>query len=176
MMSDDLEPGPDPRKVRNPLSRRPAEPPRVDQVLRSLTEDRAFSIRRSSAAEALAIKAEISTAVHYLNKWHGYDVRVRPYVTEHYNIRNKEWTYNKGTKKLAEGWYHGDEYRSPADFAKILSSQVGTHYYKTNFWVHEPLPRGFRTMDEATISAAHKASAATRGVNLRNKATSVQGA
>jgi hypothetical protein len=166
MTDDDLEPAPDPRKVRNPLSRRPERPARVDAVLRSYDEDRAFSIRRPDQAEANTVKSDITAAVYYLNKWEGRDIRVRPYVTEHYSVDGVEYTFSAKTPKVAEGWYahDGAEYRSPAEFKAMVSKAKAEHYFKTNFWVHDPLPRGFRQMSEEQLEAAHTASAEARGV------------
>lgn len=129
-MIDELEPGPDPRKVRDPRSRRPTEQPvRVPDVLRSFNEDKAFSIRRNSEADALAVAAEIKAATYFLRRWEGYDIRVRPYVSVHWeDSRGNEHTIQKGQS-------------APAG-ARV--------YYKTNFWVHPPLPQGFRTMDADT--------------------------
>lgn len=133
-MVDELEPGPDPHKIRDPSSRKPPEPKRVPDVLRSYREDKAFSIRRGTTAEAEAVSAEIKAAVRWLNRWGrdaggqhtDYDIRVRPYVTE-----------------------HDDD----------------GHYWKVNFWVHDPLPRGFRQMDADEMQRSHSRSAAVRGVS-----------
>lgn len=170
MADDELEPGPDPRKVRNPMSRRPETPARVSAVLRSYNEDRAFSIRRGTQAEANKVKSEITAAVYYLNRWEGYDVRVRPYVTEHYSLDGVEYTYSARTPKVAEGWYahDGNEYRTPAEFRTMVSKAANVdHYFKANFAVHDPLPRGFRQMSGDQLEAAHQASAEARGVTAK---------
>lgn len=171
MVDDELEPGPDPTKIRNPQSRRPAEPPRVGQVLRSYDESHAFSIRRPTEDEALAVKSEIAAAVYYLNRWEGYDVRVRPYVTEHYKLDGTEWTFNAGTKRAPRGWYHGQYYATTDEFqARLAQAERDRvpveHYWKCNFWVHDPLERGFRRMSREQLDEAHQESAAARGVRL----------
>lgn len=165
MVDDELEPGPDPGKIRNPLSRRPAPPPRIDQVLRSYNEDRAFSIRRRSEKEALEVKSEITRAVYYLNVWEGYDIRVRPYVTEHMDVSGVTYTFQPGNRKLGRGWYDADgEFWTEDEFSEILAGGPAEHYWKTNFHVHDPLPRGFRQMSKGKLAEAHENSASTRGV------------
>lgn len=174
MVVDDLEPGPDPRKVRDPRSRRPSAPARVDAVLRSYNEDRAFSIRRATEAEAIAVKTEITAAVYYLRKWEGYDIRVRPYVTEHFSIDGVEYTYRPKTRRAAAGWFAADgtgisEFSLKAKFEAAKPGEAA-HYWKTNFWVHRPLEQGFRKMSDAQREAAHEASAEARGVTIKNPA------
>lgn len=170
-MVDELEPGPDPRKVRNPKSRRPGAPPRVDAVLRSYTEDRAFSIRRPTQGEANSVKSEITAAVYYLNKWDDRDMRVRPYVTEHYSIGGVEYTFTEKSRNTPQGWFNaaGDEF-TPEQF-KAKLAQAGNsdveHYFKANFWVHPPLPRGFRQMSDGQREVAHERSAEARGVTIK---------
>lgn len=171
-MVDDLEPGPDPRKLRDPRSRRPSAPERVDAVLRSYKEDRAFSIRRPTEAEALAVKTELTAAVYYLRKWDGYDLRARPYVTEHYSIDGVEYTYRPKTRRVAAGWFSEDgqgistfSLKSKFETAK---SRGAEHYWKTNFWVHPPLEQGFRRMSDEQREIAHVASAEARGITLKS--------
>jgi hypothetical protein len=142
----------------------------VAAVLRSYDEDRAFSIRRPTQAEANRVKSEITAAVYYLNKWEGRDIRVRPYVTEHYSLNGVEYTFSARTAKVSEGWYahDGAEYRSPAEFRTMVSKAAkAEHYFKTNFWVHDPLPRGFRQMSAEQLLDAHSASAEARGVQIK---------
>lgn len=149
-MVDELEPGPDPKRVRDPRSRQPDPPERVPAVLRSYKEDQAFSIRRPTQAGALEVKSQITAAVYYLNRWvedpatpgHNYDLRVRPYVTQHWEDSNGEHTVT-------------------ADNPAPAGAKT---YWKCNFWVHKPLPRGFRQMDRDKLAEAHQRSAETRAV------------
>lgn len=174
-MVDELEPGPDPRKVRDPRSRRPSPPVRVDAVLRSFNEDRAFSIRRPTDTEAIAVKSEITAAVYYLRTWEGYDIRVRPYITEHFQIRGVEYTYRPKTRRAAAGWFADDNTPISAESLKskfeAAKDSGASHYWKVNFWVHEPLERGFRRMSDSQREAAHEASAEARGITIRPSAS-----
>lgn len=146
-MFDELEQGPDPSKIRNPLSRRPARPARADQALRSYQEGQAFSIRRPSESEAMVVKSELIAAVYWLNKWGGYDVRVRPYITKH-------WTDERGSERTVDKDHPAPSY--PVEF-----------YWKTNFRVADPQTRGFRSMSAEDHEAALRASARQRGVTIQ---------
>lgn len=153
-MLEELEPGPDPRAIRNPRSRMPAKPPRVDQVLQSYEawkrypdEPRksAFSVVVGTEPAAEQVKAELVAAVRWLNRWgyqgKSYDVRTRPWLTQH-------WTDADGEHQV------GVEGPLPAG---------AESFWKTNFWVHEPLKRGFRSMPREQMEQAHRKSASTRG-------------
>lgn len=150
-MIDDLEPGPPPLEPRNPKSKQPDAPLRVPQVLRSYAEDAVFSIRQPDETNALRVKSEITAAVYWLNRWEidpttgkGYDLRVRPYLTEHVEIGGNEYE----VKNL-----------EPAALAKATD-----HYWKVNFWVHPPLKRGLRQMPKDQADAARRKSAERRGI------------
>lgn len=179
-MVDDLEPGPDPRKVRNPRSRKPDPPARAAHARRSYEENRSFSIKRDTEAGALAVKAEVTAAVYYLNRWEvdpktgeKYDVRVRPYVTEHWKLGATEWTFDKGTRKVPRGWYDGDSHFTESGFhtdsvfkALLRQNPAATHYWKATFCVRAPMRRGFRQMDKDALEQVHRKSAEARGITI----------
>jgi hypothetical protein len=150
-LDDELEPaGPQPTRDRPNRSRRPEEPARAAQVLRAYAAGHEFCIRRPDEAGALNIKREINSAVYHLNRWEenpntpgrNYNIRSRPYVLEHYAWNGVEHTVGEpGMPTPPKG----------AD-----------HYWKTYFWVHDPLPRGFKQMDTDFIMDANRNSAVAR--------------
>lgn len=148
-MIGELEPGPDPNKSRNP--RHPAEPPRIAEVLRSYHEDRQFSIPCSTYEEALDVKRQLTRSVYHLNLWHEnpatgkkWDIRVRPWLSEH-------WDNGDGERTLYKG----------------MSAPPGAEiYWKVNFHAHDPKDQGFRRMSKDQMEAAHRKSAQSRGVAL----------
>ena len=154
MMLEELEPGPDPHRIRNPMSRKPPEPPRLDQVLKSYglwklypDEPRksAFSVVVDTETAAEQVKAQLIAAKRWLNRWgykdEQYDIRVRPWITQH-------WTDADGEHQV------GLDGPLPAG---------AKSFWKTNYWVHEPLKRGFRVMPTDRMEQAHRKSAETRG-------------
>lgn len=142
-LDDELEPaGPQPTKDRPTRSRRPEEPVRAGQVLRAYAAGHEFCIRRPTEEAALDIKREIKAAVYYVNRWDGYDVRSRPYILEHYAWNGVEHTVGE------------PDMPTPPKSAD--------HYWKTYFWVHDPLPRGFKQMPADFIMDANRNSAVAR--------------
>lgn len=171
MVSDDLEPGPStPHTGHTPRSRRPAtEPARVDDALRSYQEDRWYAVRRPDRTAARKVTTEIKAAVYYLRRWKGYDIRVRPNITEHYTLDGVEYTHKDQTDKVPEHWFvqgYKDATWTPDEFrALVKKAREVDHYWKANFWVHDPLNRGFRQMDSEQHEDLLRASAASRGVD-----------
>jgi hypothetical protein len=119
----ELERSIDPTK---PRRHRPDPPVRVPDARQSLTDDAAYSIKRATEAEGLAVASEIIAAVRWLRKWDDQDVRVRPYVREWYVVNGKEVE----ARDL------------PAD------AKTTDHYWRTHFYVHPPMERGLRVADE----------------------------
>lgn len=142
-LDDELEPGnPQPTKDRPTRSRQPEEPLRVGQVLRAYKAGHEFSIRRPTEEEARQVNREIRAAVYYLNTWEGYDIRSRPYLLEHYAWNDVEHTVGES-----------DMPTPPED---------ALHYWKTYFWVHDPLPRGFKQLPTEFVLDAQRNSAKVR--------------
>lgn len=182
-MVDDLEPGPNPLEPRNPKSKQPEQPLRVPQVLRSYDEGHAFSIRKHDEVEALSVKSEITAAVYWLNTWEtdprtgkDYDLRVRPYITEHYEIGGHEYEaknlFEVGVELATDHFWRGDteyyvldgHYYEAGDLVQALIAKATDHYWKVNFWAHPPLKRGLRQMSPEQREAALRKSAEARGI------------
>lgn len=149
MANDELEPGPDPSKHRSPRSRRPEPPARVPAALQSYNDDRPYSIRRPTEAEAVEVKREISAAVYYLRRWEDMDVRVRPYVTEHYVVGGREYDVKK---------------MPPEVQAAVNVGAHTDHYWKANFYVARPKDRGIRVMSTDRADMARTRALEARGI------------
>lgn len=191
-MIDDLEPGPAPLEPRNPKSKQPDAPLRVPQVLRSYAEDAVFSIRQPTEVAALAVKAQITAAVYWLNRWEtdpstgkGYDLRVRPYLTEHYEIGGHEYDaknlFEVGVELATDHFRKGDteyyvldgHYIEAENLVQAVIAKATDHYWKVNFWVHPPLKRGMRQMPKEQADAARRKSAEKRGIeNFKGSSSS----
>lgn len=169
------------RRLHNPRSRRPAgPPPRVDEVLESYNDGPVRSdgfhegdvvvIRRPTEAEATAVKKEITAAEYYLQTWEHRNIRVRPYITEQYDLDGVEYTYRRGTEAAPASWYPEDDPRTEYSVKEfkglIASAKKVDHYWLVRFQAHDPMPRGLRQMSKEQRDAILRRSAASRGVDI----------